>query len=124
MLKPQDFRQTGYFVIGDKRYNIQELTCEQIRIHFGTGRSILVSGTGRDMHCNKENRYRKKRHLPGTSPAGTRITERRTIMGNNRIYLADWSIDGDRVKLVYSDEDIIYVKKVDFDRAFGAIVNA
>ena len=30
-------------------------------------------------------------------------------MGNNRIYLADWSIDGDRVKLVYSDEDIIYV---------------
>lgn len=45
-------------------------------------------------------------------------------MGNNRIYLADWSIDGDRVKLVYSDEDIIYVKKVDFDRAFGAIVNA
>ena len=46
------------------------------------------------------------------------------IMGNNRIYLADWSIDGDRVKLVYSDEDIIYVKKVDFDRAFGAIVNA
>ena len=25
---------------------------------------------------------------------------------------------------VYSDEDIIYVKKVDFDRAFGAIVNA
>ena len=48
MLKPQDFRQTGYFVIGDKRYNIQELTCEQIRIHFGTGRSILVSGTGRD----------------------------------------------------------------------------
>ena len=45
-------------------------------------------------------------------------------MGNNRIYLADWSIDGDRVKLVYSDEDIIYVKKVDFDRAFGAIFNA
>lgn len=48
MLKPQDFRQTGYFVIDDKRCNIQELTCEQIRIHFGTGRSILVSGTGRD----------------------------------------------------------------------------
>ena len=45
-------------------------------------------------------------------------------MGNNSIYLADWSIDGDRVKLVYSDEDIVYVKKVDFDRACGAIVNA
>ena len=38
-------------------------------------------------------------------------------MGNNRIYLTDWSIDGDRVKLVYSDEDIVYVSKVDFDRA-------
>lgn len=45
-------------------------------------------------------------------------------MGNNRIYLTDWSIDGDRVKLVYSDEDIVYVKMVDFDRAFGAIVSA
>ena len=36
-------------------------------------------------------------------------------MGNNRIYLSDWSIDGDRVKLVYSDEDVVYVKKIDFD---------
>ncbi|MEE0945554.1 MAG: hypothetical protein U0M42_01845 [Acutalibacteraceae bacterium] len=45
-------------------------------------------------------------------------------MGNNRIYLTDWSIDGDRVKLVYSDEDIVYVSKVDFDRAFGAIISA
>ena len=35
----------------------------------------------------------------------------------------EW-VDGDRVKLVYSDEDIVYVKKVDFDRAFGAIVSA
>lgn len=34
-------------------------------------------------------------------------------MGNNRIYLSDWSIDGDRVKLVYSDEDVVYVQKVD-----------
>lgn len=44
-------------------------------------------------------------------------------MGNNRIYLSDWSIDGDRVKLVYSDEDVVYVKNIDFDRAFGAIVS-
>ena len=44
-------------------------------------------------------------------------------MGNNRIYLSDWSIDGDRVKLVYSDEDVVYVKKIDFDRAFGALRN-
>lgn len=48
MLRPQDFRQTGYFVINDRKYNIQELTCEQLRIHCGTGRSIHVSGTGRD----------------------------------------------------------------------------
>ena len=38
--------------------------------------------------------------------------------------MTDWSLDGDRVKLVYSDEDIVYVSKVDFDRAFGAIVSA
>ena len=48
MLKTQDFRQTGYYVIDNARYNIQGLTCEQLRIHFGTGRSIHVSGTGRD----------------------------------------------------------------------------
>lgn len=48
MLKPQDFRQTGFFVIDNKRYNIQKLTCEQLRIHYGTGRSYHVSGTGRD----------------------------------------------------------------------------
>lgn len=45
-------------------------------------------------------------------------------MGNNRIYLADWNYDGDRVKLVYSDEEVVYVTKVDFDRAFGTIINA
>lgn len=33
MLKTQDFRQTGYYVIDNDRYNIQELTCEQLRIH-------------------------------------------------------------------------------------------
>ncbi|MDO5123086.1 MAG: hypothetical protein Q4D44_00285 [Eubacteriales bacterium] len=45
-------------------------------------------------------------------------------MGNNRIYLADWNYDGDRVRLVYSDEEVVFVTKVDFDRAFGAIINA
>lgn len=44
----QDFRQTGYYIIEGKHYNIQELTCEQIRVRFGTGRAIHVSGTGRD----------------------------------------------------------------------------
>lgn len=48
MQKLQDFRQTGYFVIDGRRYNIQELTCNQLRVHFETGRSIHLSGTGRD----------------------------------------------------------------------------
>ena len=48
MLNSQDFRKTGYYVINDDRYNIQELTCEDLLIHFGTGRSIHISGTGRD----------------------------------------------------------------------------
>lgn len=45
-------------------------------------------------------------------------------MGNNKIYLADWDYDGDRVKLLYQDDSILYVKRTDFDRAFGAIVSA
>lgn len=45
-------------------------------------------------------------------------------MSDSRIYLTDWNCDGNRVKLVYSDEDVVYVTKTDFDRAFGAIVNA
>ncbi|MDO5123121.1 MAG: hypothetical protein Q4D44_00460 [Eubacteriales bacterium] len=48
MLKVQDFRQTGYYVIDDERYNIQELTCKQLRIRFGTGKAVHISGTGRD----------------------------------------------------------------------------
>lgn len=48
MLQAQDFRQTGYYVINDKRYDIQKLTCNQLRIHYGTGRALHVSGTGRD----------------------------------------------------------------------------
>ena len=52
MLKTQDFQQTGYYVIDNDRYNIQELTCEQLRIHFGTGRSIHVSGTGREKNSS------------------------------------------------------------------------
>ena len=41
LLKPQDFRQTGYFVIDDKRCNIQELTCEQIRTTLELGDQFL-----------------------------------------------------------------------------------
>ncbi len=45
-------------------------------------------------------------------------------MCDNRINLADWNYDGDHIKLVYSDEEVVYVKKTDFDRAFAAIINA
>jgi hypothetical protein len=48
LLQPQDFRQNGYFVINDRRYNIQKLTCKQIRPRFGTGRAIHIGGTGLD----------------------------------------------------------------------------
>ena len=42
-----------------------------------------------------------------------------------RIYLSVWVPEGeDKVKLVYSDDEIVYVTKEDFNRAFGAIINA
>ena len=43
---------------------------------------------------------------------------------NKPKYLKNWNYDGDKVKLFYEDNDIVYVSKVDFDRAFGAIVSA
>lgn len=46
------------------------------------------------------------------------------ITANKPIYLKTWNYDGDKVKLVYEDDDIVYVSKIDFDRAFGAIVSA
>ena len=48
MLKTQDFLQTGYYEVDNVRYNIQELTCDDLRINFGTGRFIHIGGTGRD----------------------------------------------------------------------------
>ncbi len=43
---------------------------------------------------------------------------------SNQIHLKKWNYDGDRVKLEYHDDSIVYVKKTDFDRAFGCIVSA
>ncbi|MBQ3182179.1 MAG: hypothetical protein IJB57_00785 [Clostridia bacterium] len=43
---------------------------------------------------------------------------------NKPVYLKSWNYDGDKVKLVYEDNDIVYVSKTDFDRAFGTIVSA
>lgn len=57
MERPQNIRQNGYYQIDGKRYNIQELTYEQIRKHFGTGRSIYISGTGRDKKIAYRNGY-------------------------------------------------------------------
>lgn len=43
----------------------------------------------------------------------------------DRVYLSAWTVEGEnRVKLVYSDNEVVFVKKDDFNRAFGAIVNA
>lgn len=42
-----------------------------------------------------------------------------------RIHLKNWNYDGpDHVKLVYSDDEIVFVTREDFNRAFGAIINA
>lgn len=35
-----------------------------------------------------------------------------------------WAIDGDLVDISYPDGSVVKVKKTDFDRAFGAIINA
>lgn len=41
-----------------------------------------------------------------------------------RICVIDWSYDGDKVKLTYSDGTKLFVRLEDFNRAFGAILNA
>lgn len=41
------------------------------------------------------------------------------------VYLKEWSRDrANRIKLVYSDNEIVYVTYEDFNRAFGTIFNA
>ena len=39
-------------------------------------------------------------------------------------YLGKWNIEGDKVRLTYKDGTDIFVKKTDFNRAFGCIVSA
>ena len=41
---------------------------------------------------------------------------------NNKVYLKKWNYDGDRVRLIYDDDSVLYVTKKDFDRAFGCII--
>ena len=43
----------------------------------------------------------------------------------HRVTLVDWDYEGDQyIKLLYKDNDILYVKRTIFDRSFGAIVGA
>lgn len=39
------------------------------------------------------------------------------------IHLKSWNIAGDRVRLTYTDGAEFFIRKTDFDRAFGCIVN-
>lgn len=41
---------------------------------------------------------------------------------NNKVYLRKWNYDGDRIRLEYQDDSVLYVTKKDFDRAFGCII--
>ena len=40
-----------------------------------------------------------------------------------RNYLSKWERNGERIRLEFLDSSILYVKKQDFDRAFGCIIN-
>lgn len=40
-----------------------------------------------------------------------------------RNFLIKWERTGERIRLEFLDESILYVKKQDFDRAFGCIIN-
>ena len=40
-----------------------------------------------------------------------------------RNYLSKWERNGERIRLEFLDGSILYVKKQDFDRAFGCIIN-
>ena len=41
----------------------------------------------------------------------------------NTIHLKSWKIEGDKVRLTYDDDTEFFVKKADFDRAFGCIIS-
>lgn len=46
-------------------------------------------------------------------------------MSVDRIILIDWNYcDPDLVRLSYSDDSILFVRKSDFDRVFGYIISA
>lgn len=40
------------------------------------------------------------------------------------VFLRKWEYAGDCIRLVYEDGTVLFVSKIDFDRAFGCIVSA
>ena len=42
---------------------------------------------------------------------------------DNRIHLAQWIDEGDKIKLIYKDGDSFYVKKTDFNNAFACFIS-
>ena len=53
-----------------------------------------------------------------------KIKNRKGIFMSGETYLIEWEVEKDRVRMTYNDGETIYVSKSDFDRAFGAILNA
>lgn len=41
----------------------------------------------------------------------------------DKVYLKEWTKEGDRVRLLYRDGMVAYVNADDFNRAFGCIVS-
>lgn len=42
----------------------------------------------------------------------------------DKVYLKEWTKEGDRVRLLYRDGTVAYVNADDFNRAFGCIVSS
>ena len=41
---------------------------------------------------------------------------------DTKIQLKEWQFDGVYVKLTYEDDSVLYVRRKDFNRAFGCII--
>lgn len=41
----------------------------------------------------------------------------------NKVHLAEWKDEGEKIKLIYKDGDSFYISREDFNRAFGCIVS-
>lgn len=43
---------------------------------------------------------------------------------SQKIRLRKWNYDGDKTRLEYTDNTVVYVTKEDFERAFGCIISS